>query len=306
MPKLTNRQISNSLVGLWERVSQESNAWLNEEELNRVMETIMAHASAIRIGRARRRMQWALTFAAFAVMSTGLYFAVTKPSAPTLNVPTIATEAPKPPSVIPKQSVRSDTSKQETALHPRALGMVQLTAPKPFPYHYICKESEVRRMLADIQLGEAHNVDSFYRFVLGPKNAAASEALSRWSHGIRVVNIDLFERKIVPGVGYLVTLKGRTVHAPGMDFELSSDSLEAEVRLKLAEIQMSGDSEQFRSLTHDAGIISREARARWTRGIRVTNPPGDLERIKVGSQWTLQSSAHNGQVPGLLVQLSCD
>lgn len=78
-------------------------------------------------------------------------------------------------------------------------------------------ESRVRYILADIQL---INTADAYRAMIN--NEETAEALRRWEAGIRVPNIDQFERKIVNGQWQIVYVgSGKPIQ--GADVKLTSD-----------------------------------------------------------------------------------
>ena len=78
-------------------------------------------------------------------------------------------------------------------------------------------EARVRYILADIQLG---NVAFYYRANIADEETA--EALRRWDAGVRVLNSDQFESRIVNGRWYIVH-SGTEKPVTGMDISLSSD-----------------------------------------------------------------------------------
>jgi hypothetical protein len=78
-------------------------------------------------------------------------------------------------------------------------------------------EAHVRYILADIQFG---NVAGYYRANITDEETA--EALRRWDAGVRVVNGEGFERRIVNGRWYIV-YAGTERPVNGMDISLSSD-----------------------------------------------------------------------------------
>jgi hypothetical protein len=81
-------------------------------------------------------------------------------------------------------------------------------------------ESRVRYILADIQLV---NTADPYRAKINDEETA--EALRRWDAGIRVTNIDQFERKMVNGQWQIVyTGSGKPIK--GADVKLTSDPLQ--------------------------------------------------------------------------------
>jgi hypothetical protein len=76
-------------------------------------------------------------------------------------------------------------------------------------------EARIRYILADIQLS------GLYDYYLGyPGDAEAVEAIQRWDQGIRVVNIDQFERKVVGG-NWKIVYTGTETVINGMDVILS-------------------------------------------------------------------------------------
>lgn len=79
-------------------------------------------------------------------------------------------------------------------------------------------EKIVRYILADSQLG---NLIDDYRKVVDQPNAA--EAVCRWDKGVRVQNIDKFERKVVGAQGWNVVYAGTNTIIDGMDVSLTSD-----------------------------------------------------------------------------------
>lgn len=79
------------------------------------------------------------------------------------------------------------------------------------------QEDIVRERLVDIQLG---NVANYYRQKRDPDSR---EAVRRWDAGIRVANIDVFERKIVNGV-WKITYRGTTLRAHGSEAILTTDA----------------------------------------------------------------------------------
>ena len=78
-------------------------------------------------------------------------------------------------------------------------------------------ESHVRYILADIQIG---NVFDYYRTKISDEETA--EALRRWDAGVRVVNSEQFERRVMNGRWHIV-YTGTTGPINGMDVSLSSD-----------------------------------------------------------------------------------
>jgi len=77
-------------------------------------------------------------------------------------------------------------------------------------------EAQVRYILADIQLG---GVDAYYR--QWSDQAMAVEAIRRWDAGVRVTNIESFERKVVGA--WMVVYQGTSTQISGWDVILSTD-----------------------------------------------------------------------------------
>ena len=78
-------------------------------------------------------------------------------------------------------------------------------------------EAFVRYMLADIQLS---NTADDYRANI--TNEETAEALRRWDAGVRVNNIEQFERKMINGQWRIVSV-GTEDRARGMEIKLTSD-----------------------------------------------------------------------------------
>lgn len=64
-------------------------------------------------------------------------------------------------------------------------------------------ETRIKYIMADIQLG---NMLDFYAGF--PEDELAAGAVNLWNSGVRVANIDAFERRDVPGVGWQVVYLG--------------------------------------------------------------------------------------------------
>ena len=79
-------------------------------------------------------------------------------------------------------------------------------------------ESHVRYILVDIQLG--HVADDYRANTTDEETA---EALRRWDAGIRVRNIERFERRVVNGRWQIVYM-GTERHINGKDVNVTSDS----------------------------------------------------------------------------------
>ncbi len=79
-------------------------------------------------------------------------------------------------------------------------------------------EARIRYMLADMQLGNV--VDYYRQFTADPP---VKEAVDRWDAGVRVVNIDRFERRILVQAGWKVLYAGTDNPINGRDVILTSD-----------------------------------------------------------------------------------
>jgi hypothetical protein len=78
-------------------------------------------------------------------------------------------------------------------------------------------EAQVRYILADSQLG---GIDYYRQFLDQP---AVAEAVRRWDAGVRVTNINQFERKIVGDKGWQIVYVGTDTLIDGMDVRLTTD-----------------------------------------------------------------------------------
>lgn len=79
-------------------------------------------------------------------------------------------------------------------------------------------EAQVRYILADAQLGGV--IDYYRQFLDQP---AVAEAVRRWDSGVRVTNIDMFERRIIGDRGWQVVYVGTDALIDGMAVRLSTD-----------------------------------------------------------------------------------
>ncbi|MEJ5241104.1 MAG: hypothetical protein WHS87_07900 [Anaerolineales bacterium] len=141
-------------------------------------------------------------------------------------------------------------------------------------------EARIRYIMADIQLS---GLDEYYRGF--PDDPFAAEAIARWDRGIRVVNIDKFERKLVNGQ-WTITYARTDTPVNGMDIRLSSDDdSEARIRYIMADIQLSGLDGYYRGFPDDP--LAAEAIARWDRGIRVVNIEEFERRLLPGLGWVI-------------------
>lgn len=93
-------------------------------------------------------------------------------------------------------------------------GLAQGTAPQPGQYD----EARVRIILADIELGGP------YEYYADKTDPASIEAIARWNRGVRVANIDQFQRKIVTIGGedqIAIVIAGTDQFANGLDVQLT-------------------------------------------------------------------------------------
>ncbi|MBI5294264.1 MAG: hypothetical protein HY869_02230 [Chloroflexi bacterium] len=88
--------------------------------------------------------------------------------------------------------------------------------PVPTATADISPEARIRYIIADIQLGD---VADYYRTSMA--DPVIAEALRRWDTGIRVTNINEFERKIVGDKGWQIVYIGTENLVNGMDIILS-------------------------------------------------------------------------------------
>jgi len=128
------------------------------------------------------------------------------------------------------------------------------------------KESRVRYILADISLGGPL---TYYKNHSNDPNAV--EAVKRWDRGIRVTNINQFDRKFIIGKGTEIVYKGTTRKIKGMDVRLTKDVgyKESRVRYILADISLGGPLIYYKNHSNDPNAV--EAVKRWDNGVRVTN-----------------------------------
>jgi len=98
-----------------------------------------------------------------------------------------------------------------------AMAVTASVTASPVPAGLL-SEKIIRYILADSQLG--NRIDD-YRNATDQPNAA--EAVCRWDKGVRVQNIDKFERKVVGSQGWNVVYAGTDTIIDGMDVTLTSD-----------------------------------------------------------------------------------
>lgn len=157
-------------------------------------------------------------------------------------------------------------------------------------------ENSVRYILADIQL---RNDYSEYKkdIKVNPNNV---EAIKRWISGVRVINIDKFERKDIEGKGWRVVHKGTSFRVNGIDVELSTEQKlydEYIVRYIIADMQLSKEYGKYNSQkTENANCA--EAIKRWEVGVRVSNI-NEFERKLIGEKgWSIVHKGTSFRVHG--------
>jgi hypothetical protein len=99
------------------------------------------------------------------------------------------------------------------------------TSPSPFEN---TGEARVRYIMTDIQLSGLY--DYYLSF---PEDPEVLEAIRRWDQGIRVVNIDQFERKMA-GDNWQIVYYGTETIINGMDVILSEAVGEATITIGIA------------------------------------------------------------------------
>ena len=116
----------------------------------------------------------------------------------------------------------------------------------------VIQENEVYLRILDAQLG---GVIDFYRQFDDPESL---EAVRLWDEGVRVVNIEDFERKIVPGKGWLVVYKGTNDRVRGEEVVLNTQFPESEVLEEEVEILPIGKEISSPNKTVENFLIARK------------------------------------------------
>lgn len=91
---------------------------------------------------------------------------------------------------------------------------IRLNTDLPYP------ETNVRYFLADMMLGGSR--DFYHRTAESVHEMGCQEAVARFDHGVRITNLDQFERKTVEGK-IVITRKGSNRRISGREVKLSSD-----------------------------------------------------------------------------------
>jgi len=81
-------------------------------------------------------------------------------------------------------------------------------------------ETNVRYFLADMYLGGSR--DFYHRTAEAAHEMGCQEAVARYDTGVKIANLDQFERKKVDGK-VLITRKGSNERISGMQVKLSTD-----------------------------------------------------------------------------------
>ena len=98
--------------------------------------------------------------------------------------------------------------------HAADASRVALNSDVPYP------ETNVRYFLADMMLGGSR--DFYHRTAESAHEMGCHEAVARFDAGVKVINLDQFERKKVDGK-VLITRKGSDERISGMLVKLSTD-----------------------------------------------------------------------------------
>lgn len=154
----------------------------------------------------------------------------------------------------------------------------------------------VRYMLADMQLGDV--VDYYRQFT---DDLAVATAVKWWDIGVRVENIQQFERKIVGYAGWKIVYAGTENATDGMDVKLV-DQDEAQIRYILADIQLGNVFDYYNARTNEPAIS--DAVSCWEQSARIENI-NDFERKTVGDLgWKVTYKGTNIQIYGMEVKIS--
>lgn len=150
-------------------------------------------------------------------------------------------------------------------------------------------EGQVRYILADAELG---GVIDYYRQYLD--QPAVAEAVRRWDSGVRVANLERFERLILDYAGWKVVYRGEGHLVNSQDIQLTSDlqtsadaclSDEGRIAYILADIQLGGVDGYYRQFLDDPLVV--EALRRWDAGVRITDVQAFERRVVGDAGWTI-------------------
>ena len=156
-------------------------------------------------------------------------------------------------------------------------------------------ELRVRTILADI----SHGGPVAY-YAAHPEDPNAVQAVRRWRTGIRVVNADRFERRIVDGT-WAIVYAGTRRRIDPRDVRLTTD--EARVRTILVDITHGGPVAYYEAHPNDPPAV--EAVRRWKGGVRVANA-SRFERRIVNGQWALVYAGTTRRIDPADIRLTTD
>jgi hypothetical protein len=137
-------------------------------------------------------------------------------------------------------------------------------------------EARIRYILADCQLGSV--IDYYRQYTNDP---LVAEAVSRWDQGVRVVNINNFERKIISDAGWKIVYAGTENMINGMDVILTTDQTEN------ATVPQPGNANQCTQLNLTPEECANLGTHHYMRTMTVTgnrsdcssyNPSGDIQQ----------------------------
>lgn len=168
-------------------------------------------------------------------------------------------------------------------------------------------EARIRYILADAQLGEV--IEYYRQYTDDP---VIAEAVRRWDNGVRVANIDLFERLIVVHAGWKVVYRATLQVINANDIALTSDQApdlvdacstdEGRIVYIIADIQL-GDVEGYYRQHAEEPLVA-EALRRWEAGIRVANPENFERRSLDETGWAITYAGSNTRIDCSAIQLS--
>ncbi len=156
-------------------------------------------------------------------------------------------------------------------------------------------ELRVRHILADISHG---GPVSYY--AAHTKDPHAVEAVRRWRQGVRVLNADRFERRIVQG-SWTIVSTGTERRIDPRDVWLTTD--EARVRSIMVDITHGGPLSYYGAHPNDP--LAVEAVRRWRNGVRVSNPDRFERRILDG-RWALVYAGTRRTIETADIRLTTD
>lgn len=161
-------------------------------------------------------------------------------------------------------------------------------------------DEKVRVILVDISFG----VEDYYRTL---DTVDSKEALIRWDRGIRVTNLESFERKKLEELGWKIVYKGTNTPVNGESVELtvlSEDSVnydEAKVKYILTDITNGVELDYYKEQT---SLEAFEAVKRWEDGVRVLNKELFERKQIEGQGWQIVYKGSEEKISGNVVSLS--